>query len=200
MHRLAQWHAISRAKVDLSMDIVNAPPNPGNLPADLLAMLCEVLAQHTSTPESCCFSLWEGYGWLDETQQATVVFTKTGASSQESIPARAADPLSPVLRAAVLNAPRVHLPGRSYLLFEGPLEVATELGWTLADELFIPQSPNLFWPQDHAWCIASEIDLFCTLVAGSNELAESLIGDARLEVWRVFADDRVDAGSDDKNT
>jgi hypothetical protein len=181
------------------MDIVNAP-HPGNLPADLLAILCGVLARHTNTPESCCFCLWEGYGWLDETQQATVVFTKTDSSSQESIPARAADLLSPVLRAAVLNAPRVNLPGRDYLLFEGPLEAAAELGCTLGDELFIPQSPNLFWPQDHAWCIASEIDLFCTLVAGSNELAESLIGDARLEVWRVFADDRVDAYSDDKNT
>jgi hypothetical protein len=197
MHRLAQFHAISRPKADVSMDILSAP-HAGNLPSDLLAILCEVLAQHTNTPESCYFCLWEGHGWLN-TMGTRMVWTKTDASSQESIPARAADPLSPVLRAAEENAPRVHFPGRDYLLFEGPLEAAAEFGWKLGDELFIGESPNLFWPQDHAWCIASEIDLFCTLVAGSNELAESLMGDARLEVWRVFADDRVDAYSDDKN-
>ena len=80
------------------------------------------------------------------------------------------------------------------------MEAATELGWRIAGEHFVPQSPNLFWPRDHAWCIASEIDLFCTLVAGSNALAESLIADPRLEVWRVFANDPVNADSDEKNT
>jgi hypothetical protein len=79
------------------------------------------------------------------------------------------------------------------------LEAAADFGWTLAGERFISQSPNLFWPQDHAWCVASEIDLLCTLVAGSNELAESLIADPRLEVWRVFADDCLDGDSDDTN-
>ena len=198
MHRLAQFHAISRPKVELSMDAVT-PPEPGNLRSDLLTNLCEVLAQHTNTSESCFFCLWEGYGWLTETQQATVVFTRTDAFRQESVPPRATDHLSPVLRAAVRNAPRVSFPYRNYLLFEGPLEATAELGWRLSEELFISQSPNLFWPQDQAWCVASEIDLFCTLVAGSNELAESLIANSRLEVWRALADDPVGADSDEEN-
>jgi hypothetical protein len=94
---------------------------------------------------------------------------------------------------------RVSFPYRNYLLFEGSLEATAELGWRLSEELFISQSPNLFWPQDHAWCVASEIDLFCTLVAGSNELAESLIANSRLEVWRALADDPVGADSDEEN-
>jgi hypothetical protein len=48
--------------------------------------------------------------------------------------------------------------------------------------------------------LASEIDLFCTLVAGSNALAESLMADPRLEVWRVFPDDPIALDSDDLNT
>jgi hypothetical protein len=96
--------------------------------------------------------------------------------------------------------PCVHLPQRDYLLLEGPLEAATELGWNMPGGGFVPQSPNLFWPDDHAWCAASEIDLFCTLVAGSNTLAERLLADPRLEAWRVFPDDPVTADSDDKNT
>jgi hypothetical protein len=93
----------------------------------------------------------------------------------------------------------VHLPDRDYLLFEGPLEAATELGRHLPGGVFFPQSPNLFWPHDRAWCAASEIDLFCTLVGGSNALAESLVSEPRLEAWRVFAHDPVSADSDEIN-
>jgi hypothetical protein len=32
------------------------------------------------------------------------------------------------------------------------------------------RSPNQWWPQDRAWCVASEIDLDSTLVAGSQDL------------------------------
>lgn len=97
------------------------------------------------------------------------------------------------------SAARVHLPQRNYLPFEGPLEAATDLGWNMPGGCFCPQSPNLFWPCDQAWCVASEIDLFCTIVAGSNALAERLMADPRLEVWRVFADDPITADSDNQN-
>lgn len=78
---------------------------------------------------------------------------------------------APVFRAEV-NAPRVKLPDRGYFLLEGPLDAATDLGWNVGDAFF-PQSPNLFWPQDHGWCVASEIDLFCTLVAGSQVMVKN---------------------------
>jgi hypothetical protein len=51
---------------------------------------------------------------------------------------------------------RVRLPGRDYLLFAGPLAAAPRLGWTDPYGYFFPQSPNLFWPTDHAWCVATE--------------------------------------------
>jgi hypothetical protein len=91
---------------------------------------------------------------------------------------------------------RVRLPGRDYLLFAGSLAAASELGWADPYGFFFPQSPNLFWPHDHAWCVASEIDLFCTLVAGSNELAEALVGDPRIEAWRVQPADPIAFDSD----
>jgi hypothetical protein len=95
--------------------------------------------------------------------------------------------------------PRVSLPGRDYLLFEGPLEGATDFGWYLTREHFVPQSPNLFWPADHGWCVASEIDLYCTLVGGSHALADSLMANRALEAWRVFPDDPVTSDSDELN-
>jgi hypothetical protein len=99
-----------------------------------------------------------------------------------------------------LDGPRVRLPGRDYLLFAGPLAAAPQLGWADPYGYFFPQSPNLFWPQDHAWCVASEIDLFCTLVAGSDDLAEALVGDPLLEAWRVQPDDPIAFDSDQINT
>src|SRR6266542_2330318 len=106
----------------------------------------------------------------------------------------------PVLPAEVLHGPRVQLPGRDYILFAGPLAAAPQLGWAHPLGGFFPQSPNLFWPQDHAWCVASEIDLYCTLVAGSEALAQTLVGDPRLEAWRVGPADPIAFDSDQINT
>jgi hypothetical protein len=47
--------------------------------------------------------------------------------------------------------------------------------------------------------VATEIDLPFTLVAGSNDLAEHLMGHAILEAEQAFADDPVKADSHDQN-
>ena len=199
MHRLVQFHAIHRPTASLFHIVA---PEPGNLPSDLLKILCVTLSKHTSTPDSCCFCLWDGYGWLRQAGASIMTFgVRSGLASEPSILDNTVAPaLSPTLSAAVLNRARVHLPNRNYLLFEGPLEAATELGWTMGGGTFVAQSPNLFWPRDHAWCIASEIDLFCTLVAGSNALAQDLNVHPDLEVWHVFANDPISANSDVENT
>jgi hypothetical protein len=85
----------------------------------------------------------------------------------------------------VLPGAKLNLPFRSYYLLEGPF-AALDLGWNITAESFVPQSPNLFWPQDRAWCVASEIDLFYTLVAGSEALAADLLAVPRFEAARVF--------------
>jgi hypothetical protein len=200
MHRLAQFPAISSplSASDLDSAPWHSPPQSGNLASDQLSALCAVLAGHTRTMNACWFCLWEGYGWLRD-NSAGWIFTarQRGAESMPMPPA----PLRPILPPReLLDAPGLHLPGRGYLLFNGPLDAAFELGWTMGEGTFVPQSPNLFWPQDHAWCVASEIDLFCTLVAGSETLAEALVADQRFEAWRVFPSDPVTLDSDEINT
>jgi len=81
-----------------------------------------------------------------------------------------------------------------------PPRRSPELGWAHPLGGFFPQSPNLFWPQDHAWWVASEIDLLCTLVAGSEALAQALVADPRLEAWRVRPADPIAFDSDQINT
>jgi hypothetical protein len=71
--------------------------------------------------------------------------------------------------------PRVRLPGRDYLIYAGPIGGAGDF-----TDLQV-HFPNLWWPADRAWCVASEIDLPWTYVGGSSALVEHLTGDPRIE-------------------
>ncbi len=209
MHRLVQFHAIEKPRASIdhpprpSGEVMNGlvnPPDNGSLQSDLLTALCEVLAEHTTTGESCFFCLWDGHDWLpDKPTGGELVFTSAAALTD--IPSAPLEPsaVPPPFPRELENQPKVDLPFRNYFLFEGPLAAANQFGWKLTEDCFKPESPNLFWPQDHAWCAASEIDLFCTLIAGSEALVAAIIGDRRLEAWRVFRDDPVTYDSDEIN-
>lgn len=84
-----------------------------------------------------------------------------------------------VVPEAAWSGPRVRLPGRNYLLYAGPVEaviLTSRGGGSPAN-----QSANLWWPEDRAWCVATEIDLPWTYVAGTGRLVERVLGDPRLE-------------------
>ncbi len=213
MHRLAQFHVIERPLPSISAssagrpygDLINglvSPPDMGNLPAHLLTALCEVLAEHTTTRESCFFCLWDGHGWLpDKATGDGLVFTPS-TEELKNTPTTPLDPspVPPPFPRELGKQPKIDFLFRSYFLFEGPLGAANQFGWRLTEDCFMTESPNLFWSEDHAWCVASEIDLFCTLVAGSEALVEAILADPRLETWRVFPYDPVTYDSDKINT
>jgi hypothetical protein len=52
-------------------------------------------------------------------------------------------------------------------------------------------SPNLIWPYDHAWFVATEIDLSWTGIAGISALVGELIADEVLDVEAVDLDIEV---------
>jgi hypothetical protein len=173
-HPLMQWHALigsSDAVNPHSIDWPGSNPTRGNLEPEALAPLCDVLGQHTETPQECYFCLWEGYGWMHGTYRQTFMGTK--------------QVISPSLPQEVLDADRVQHPSRTYLLLTGILSTAMQLTETVG------QSPNIFWPADRAWCVASEIDFDSTLVAGSEELINALLDDPVLDAWRVRPTDSL---------
>ncbi len=60
-----QWHALVGAQDCLNMTDSLWPggnPERGNLPGELLNHLCQLLAEHTKTPQCCYFCIWDGYG------------------------------------------------------------------------------------------------------------------------------------------
>jgi hypothetical protein len=202
MHSRVEFDALIGAERGESRDY---EPDVGEMPPALLSALCEVLAGHTATPERCWFCLWEGWGWIDGAPSAAVILISEGDD----------DPgidMPPAFPPEIMDGPRVSLPGRDYILFEGPLAAATEMGWRIGElvqteypdvdveqDYFSPQTPSLFWPEDRAWCVATEIDLDSTYVGGSEAMVRALLADSRFEVWRAELDDRVDSGGDDVN-
>jgi hypothetical protein len=89
-------------------------------------------------------------------------------------------------RGLATEAPRVQIPHRVMLLFTGPVDVlrdAPALAWYGTAQGHF-QEPHLVWPEDHAWCLACEVDeeieftVGCS-VAASQALAEALPGAVR---------------------
>jgi hypothetical protein len=80
--------------------------------------------------------------------------------------------------------PRVELPERNYALFVGPLAALPSLMDAQDDH-----SPNLWWPDDRAWCVATEIDLAWTYVGGPAALISDALVNPRLEAQPASPDD-----------
>ncbi len=122
----------------------------GSLPRPELDVLATTAARHTTTPEACWFAVWEGSvgrsahmtagGWRNALLRLTGI-----RQPVDLVPG----PVPP----EVLAGPMLELPNRSYVLLHGSVADATgvlDLLWN--------QSPNLWWPEDRSWCVATEID------------------------------------------
>ena len=89
---------------------------------------------------------------------------------------------------------RVRGEGRNYLLFRGPIDgVMSFLVWR---HPFRGDTPNIWWPADRAWCVATDIDLYDTYVGGSAECIDAILGHPELEALPAALDARVDIGAD----
>jgi len=122
-------------------------PQEGSLylaDAEVLAGLARVW---TATPGQCWFCVWDGYDF------GGTLLTPPGEPSV---------PLPDPVLGTIRQGPRVSLPNRDYWLFTGPVEAVT----ATAPLAGLEQTPNLWWPADRAWCVATEIDLPWTYVAG----------------------------------
>jgi hypothetical protein len=84
-------------------------------------------------------------------------------------------------------------PGREYLLLSGAIEMLTRIAQGHH------HGPSMWWPDDRAWFVATEIDLDCTYVGGSAACIARILDDDELEAFPASLEDRVDFGSDTIN-
>jgi len=156
-------------------------PKTGSLPLDLARVLVGILASHTNTPERCWFAAWEGWG--------DPVFMTLGGSNDGSAP-----PLPTVI--ARPKRPTFRVPGRGYYIARGPLTSALETVYGVASRY---QSPSIWWPDDRAWCVATEVDFDWTYVGGSTACIADVLAHDQLEALPARLSDGVSYASDPIN-
>jgi hypothetical protein len=160
----------------------------GHLDDALLTALCQVLARHTSTPQTCYFGLWEGYGDITGGDAVGFLTAFSGSARWPRVfrPEKKPPPPPPAFAPRIVDGPKVDFFHR-YLLFTGPIDEAGQWGARPYGP-GIPRdinSPNLMWPADHAWFVTTNIDSEWTGVGGSAALADDLLREPSLEVVRT---------------
>lgn len=169
----AQFHSIALPpyRPDREAPWSGQGPRIGSLYLPDAEVLAGLLRDWTATPERCWFCVWDGWGW-----EGRVALSTAGEA-----PPTPANPIP----TGVWHGPRVWLPNRDYLLYAGPVEAVTAIAPLSGDD----QTANLWWPADRAWCVASEIDLAWTYLAGPAELIRAVLADFRLEALPARPDD-----------
>jgi len=153
-------------------------PTTGSLPLEIARVLVEVLGDHTTSAERCHFAAWEGWG--------DPVFATSAGSNDAPAP----PPGTVILRP---KRPTFKVPGRGYYLGRGPLTSALD---TVYGVVWHYQSASIWWPDDRAWCVATEVDFDWTYVGGSNECVAAVLTHPQLEALPARLSDGVTWESD----
>jgi hypothetical protein len=160
-------------------------PDEGSLIEQEAETLASLLSGHTSTPSDCWFAMWSGWG---EFSGGFGVLYRSRAGPVAELRIRSRSWLESWRArreaAGLKTFPLLGQSGRSYLLFHGAVDDAAcfHLGYRF-------QSPALWWPQDHAWFVHTEIDGTSTYVGGSRPMIGWLVGEQILESFEVDAED-----------
>jgi hypothetical protein len=168
------------------------PPQAGSLDRQEATALVSMLRVHTATPNDCWFAIWHGFSQL--TGSVTVQVTRERGlrawlQRRRALRSETLEPPSDLT-----HAPTVSLPAREYFLYRGPIDVVPRFEH-LPGHL---QTPNMWWPEDRLWFVATEIDFDSTLVACTRACAKALLR-SELEVMEVSAETRLDVDGDTVN-
>jgi hypothetical protein len=194
IHPLVQFRALvpSPPRPEWGPEPFTNAPQDGVLPEGQVRTLATLLSQHTTTKDRCWYCLWEGFGYFSDGGHTEFRAYKNSLAGRwarwrhEHMNLRRRRP-----KHRRISTGRVTPnPERSYFLFSGSVMQAA--GWE--------DGPNLWWPDDRAWCVASEIDLAYTYVGGSRKLIDQILELPSLESLPCELGDRVTYDSDRINS
>jgi hypothetical protein len=206
-HAEMQFHMIARpaGHPDPDPSHYNRGDGPawGYLPIEERSVLVEVLRRATTTPDRCWFLVWEGYGGLDD----------RGVTARVRLPHRNYLLAYGPIESALSPFPRKSSPSLRRLQSSATPDTRRRLlTRTLSRRRFLNtrtielpvdlatlESPNLWWPEDQAWIVATEIDFAWTYLGGSASLIETVIAEPRLEALRARPTDKPFYNSDVAN-
>jgi hypothetical protein len=198
-HALMQWHALVGSPDSLNFKGSlwhGGDPQRGDLAPTPFAALCDLLAAHTGSANECFFGIWEGWGWV---HGGGFRFTLVDRAGLEEGIVPKTEPLPAAFTEQQRDQARLLLPHREYVLLTGPLSAASQIGEPDGLQGFEQHSPNLMWPADRAWFVASEIDFDSTLVGGTTDLIQAILDCPALGAWAVQPDSSLACDADKIN-
>lgn len=206
MHPLVQWVRLSSRVQPVAVVTDDGwtigPAQEGHLDTTVLAALTQHLGRATTTPTDLIAAVWDGWGDLAAgSSSATFSFGEPTADEIKEQQRRALE--ERLRRARIAEAstgPRFAWPGRDFQLMSVTLDLFADPAWldTVSIDTY-PASghtPQMLWPEDHAWVLASEIDWDATIIAGSRALVAGVIADPRFEAFEVSAGDDLSWAGD----
>jgi hypothetical protein len=155
-HPLMQWHALVGSSDPFNFRGSLWPggdPSRGDLAPESLEVLCEILATQMADADDCYVGFWVGWAWVH------------GGGSRTRLDGSGTKPVTTPIPAAfsaseISRSRLVHPNDREYVTLAGPLSAVRRLS-----DSGLGGSPNLLWPAERAWFVASEIDFDSTLGA-----------------------------------
>jgi hypothetical protein len=155
---------------------VRAPdPAPGDWWSAYRALfeaVASIGGRHTGTPDRAWFAVWEGHGFDTATTHLAwrePPIDEDARQQHEVERARLREEderRNDAIRAAVGEFPRFHLPNRTYYLLSGSVSAVAELRYP--DSLTEWRNPDLFWPDDRRWFVATDVDFWSLYVGGDD--------------------------------
>ncbi|MCA0252847.1 MAG: hypothetical protein LCH76_11285 [Actinobacteria bacterium] len=203
------------------------PPQEGFLEPELLARLTAHLSSNTAG-DAVTLAIWDGWGelhasggwfiyfplddqlpwWQRWYHRALLPVTRRRLERQHR--AEKAASIDPAIARALDRIDGepgpllLDLPGRGYVLLTATLTELADPAWPWSAGIgwhgsFSGPMPSLVWPDDHTWCVATEIDFDSTLVGGSRELVDAILSDDTFEAYEVGPDDDLTWDGDTVN-
>lgn len=160
----------------------------------LFATVAEVAVRHTTTPDHAYFGLWDGYGLEGGSMNVYYQPTKDPVALARQAAERRRMRLESArqqteMRAQLDQLPAFTRPNRRYYLLRGAVAGVTELREPTHDPW---HEPDLWWPADQAWSIASDVDFWSLYVGGTEAFVDDLRAAATTVVEDVALTDRFE--------
>ena len=208
-HRTMQWANIQGSHPALNDytklkagDVYIEPPEEGGLPLELSQTLWPIFERHTKTPDACFFAIREGFGGLPRyvyeapafeiPDRRFYLFSASLQTIEQSFYTGAEPDTLETVFVAISDEEATLPPAKLQAKLQASLDALNALPPRY-------QSANLWWPQDRAWCVHTEIDLNTTYVAGSQKLVDALLASEKLEVYQLEPTDKITYDSDTLN-
>lgn len=219
MHPLVQWTRLIGEANELVFDDgwSVSQTHEGWFDPALCAAITPHLRAATTTPDGTVVGVWVGWGGLsgssglmsflisDDGRDPAVLEAERRATEARHR-AEAEASVSTTTREASMGGPHdtvLELPHRQYLLLGGSLAELADPDWGFTAGIGWhgrrDPSPQLIWPDDHAWVVGSEIDWDSTIVAGSRALIDAILADPAVEAFEVAETDTLTIDSDTVN-